>query len=345
MTRRNARQLVAPSETCVVNDDGSITFRGRQIIVPGVHLEEVIGSGANGFVVRGHHKILSVPLAVKFWVSLRTQDARDKMAQGIAEIKKQIRAEYYRSVLLQRTAGESAGVFYASMDLFRGLTLKCWLKDAHPLGLRRLLAHHLVDEVCGMAHGGLHHGDLHTRNIMIAAEDVPLLDGVLPRFAIIDFGTSLFASRPASRTRHWRVFTETIDRLVFPFELRALGPGSLPISGTAISIRTWYRARLASMRHALIQLGAEWLISPEETHKFEKRKWDSREVMLSSLFPVPVGVLDLTSKLIGDGCLILSEAALGPGQLWWPHDRPLDSATLDGVGPPWTTSMMDRAWW
>jgi serine/threonine protein kinase len=216
MTRRNAKRLVAPSQVCVVNDDGSITFRGRQISVPGVCLEEVIGSGANGFVVKGHHRILSVPLAVKFWASLRTRDARDKMAQGIAEVKKLIRAERYRSVVLWRTAGESAGVFYAAMDLFHGQTLESWIKDTHPLGLRRLLAYRLVDEVCGMAYSGLYHGDLHPRNVMIDARVPSLLDGIEPRFGIIDIGSH------SNERVQWRPSGRSLQCQV--------GPGSQPLT-------------------------------------------------------------------------------------------------------------------
>jgi serine/threonine protein kinase len=331
MIRKNTRQLVTPSQVCVVNGDGSITFEGKQISVPEAYLEEFIGSGANGFVVKGYHRIIKAPLVVKFWAKLRTEDARDKMAQGIAEIKKQIAAEGYQSVLLWRGAGESQGVFYAVMDLFPGQTLECWLKDTHPLGLRRLIAYRLVDDVCGMAYSGIYHGDLHQGNLMIDARAASLLDGIEPSFAIIDFGTSRFArgGRSASQARHWRKFTETLDRLVSPFELRALAPGALHISNTANSIRDWYRARLDSIRHALIHLGAQWLIAPGETRECH----------------IPATAVDLTRKLIEYGTLRLSEGELGPGQLWWPRHRPLDSATLDGFGPPWNTSITDQAWW
>ena len=344
MARMNVTQAPRASTVCVVNGDGSITFQGKRIVVPEVFLEEVIGLGANGFVVKGHHRILSVPLATKFWASLRTKDARDKMAQGIAEVRKLIKAEKYRSVVLWRTAGESEGLFYATMDWFNGQTLESWLKASRPLGLRRLLAYRLVDEVCGMAHDDLYHGDLHTRNVLVDARPASLLDGREPRFAIIDFGTSLFTSRGASRSRHWRVFTQTLDRLVWPFRFRRLA-GSFPISSTSISMRAWYRAALASIRHALIRQGAEWLIDAEETHEFYKGEWPNRAAMLSELFPVPRPVLDLTMKLLDDGTLSLTEQGLGSGHLWWPRDRPLDSSTLDGFGPPWSTSITDKAWW
>jgi hypothetical protein len=161
---------------------------------------------------------------VKFWAKLRTDDARNKVDQGIAEIKKQIEAEGYQSVLLWRGSGQLAGLFYAVMDFFPGQTLECWLKDTHPVGLRRLMAYRLVDDVCGMAYSGIYHGDLHHKNLMIDAREASLLGGIEPSFALVDFGTSLFArgGRPASRARHWQKFTETVDRLVSPFELRAL---------------------------------------------------------------------------------------------------------------------------
>jgi hypothetical protein len=95
----------------------------------------------------------------------------------------------------------------------------------------------------------------------------------------------------------------------------------------------------------LIQLGAEWLIEPEEKHEFEKEEWDSREAMLSSIFPVPSAVLDFTRNLIERRVLKVAHEEIGAGQLWWHGDPPLYSDTLYGVGPPWTTSMTDRAWW
>lgn len=339
MDSTNARRTVVHSPICVVHDDGSITFRGKRLSVPEVFLQEVVGSGANGFVVKGHHRLLSVALAVKFWASLRTRDARNKMAQGIAEVKKLIQAERYRFVILWRNAGESAGIFYAVMDFFPGETLERW-KDSHPLGLRRRVAYRLVDEVCAMAHGGLYHGDLHTRNVLMDTRAHRLLGGVEPRLGIIDFGTSLFSSREASCTRHWRVFMETVDRLVSPFELRALAGKSLPVFENAISTRAWFRVGLARIRHALIRLGAEWLIDPEETHEFHKGSWHNRESMLAEIFPVPQAALNFTERLVQNGTLSLTEKDLGSGQLWWP----LDSPVLDGFSPPWRTSMSDPTW-
>lgn len=346
MATRRQKRTVASSPICVVNHDGSLTFRGKRITVPEVFLEEVIGAGANGFVVKGRHRILSVPLAVKFWVSLRTSDARDKMAQGIAEVKKLINAERYRSVVLWRTAGVASGLFYAVMDLFHGQTLESWLKDSHPLGLRRQMAFRLVDDVCGMAHSGLYHGDLHTRNVLIDTRASPLLDRTEPKFGIIDFGTSMFTSRGASKTRHWRVFTETLDQLVWPFRLHLLARISLPTHATASAIRTWYRTSLASIRHVCIRLGAQWLIEGEELHEFYKSEFyksesESNDMWLAEFFAVPEATLDLAKKLIRDGSLELSEQRLGDGYWWSPFERRLDSATLDGFGPPWNTSITD----
>jgi tRNA A-37 threonylcarbamoyl transferase component Bud32 len=337
--------MVAPSPECVVNDDGSITIQGKRIRLREAFLEEVIGSGANGFVVRGRHRLLSVPLAVKFWVSLRRRDSRDKMAQGIAEVRKLEEAYPFQSVIMYRSCGESAGIFYAIMNLFTGQTLESWIKDSHPLGLRRRIACRLVDEVCGLAHGGLYHGDLHARNVLVDTRATSRLDGVEPRFGIIDFGTSLFASRRTSRARHWRVFAETMDRLVSPFELHRLARTSFPARGTAESVRAWFHACLASIRHALIQLGAAWLIDPEESHACHRGERDSLESKLSELFPVASPALALTKRLIEDGSLTVSKECLGPGDLWWPRCPRFDSATADGVGPPWSTSMTDETWW
>ena len=315
----------------------------RRITLPSVYLERVIGSGANGIVVRGRHRLLSAPLAVKFWVSLRGRDSRDKMAQGIAEARKMFAAEHYHSVIRIRDAGEVHGFFYSVMDFFPGQTLDVWLKSLPSLGVRRSIARRLVDDVCAFSHRGIYHGDLHTRNVLVdEAFESQLRDGE-PRFGIIDFGTSLFNSMGVSRARHWRIFTETLDHLLAPFELRRLASVPFPRVDSPRSIRSWYRTAIVSIRRSLIQLGADWLINPEETHDFYKQEWPSREVMLGEVFPVSPQAFETTKALVNQGAVILTREFLGAGNLWWePEDRPT-SIDEDEFG--WTTSRTDKAWW
>ncbi len=345
MTKRKTNNGVQ-SPSGVVNDDGSLTLRGKRITVPGVCLEEVIGRGANGIVVKGRHRLLSKPLAVKFWVSLRRHNSRDKMAQGLAEVQKLFETEHYHAVVRIRDCGEVEGVFYSVMDHFPGQTLDAWLKDLPPLGLRRLVAIRLVDDVCAHSHLGIYHGDLHTRNLLVDTRAASLLNGREPRFGIIDFGTSLFSGKGASQTRHWRVFTETLDQLLKPFELRNLSPTPFPATASPRSIRSWYQTSLIAMRHVLIRLGADWLIDPEATHDFHKQKWAIRDLMLSELFPASRQVLEAARELVDHGAVILSQEWLGPGSVWWP--RPGASATIDELDEReigWATSRTDKAWW
>ena len=98
------------------------------------------------------------------------------------------------------------------MDFFPGQTLECGLKDTHPLGLRRLMAYRLVDDVCGMAYSGIYHGDLHHRNLMVDARETSLLDRIEPSFALIDFGT---VCRQSFWDRERLKIRESLARLVF----------------------------------------------------------------------------------------------------------------------------------
>lgn len=327
-----------------VNDDGSITIGSKRIMVPGICLEKVIGSGANGIVARGHHLLLSVQVAVKFWIVLRRHDSRDKMAQGIAEVRKMFRTEHYRSVVLVRDAGQVDGVFYSVMDLFPGETLHAWLRRSPSLGLRRLVARRLIDEVCALSHLKIYHGDLHTRNILVDTRSDSLLEGREPRFGIIDFGTSVFGPQGASRARHWRVFTETLDRLLRPFEVHVFARTGFPGTATPRLIRPWYQTSLAVIRHVLIRLGADWLIDPEEKHEFYKREWTSRDAMLADVFPVPLRALEAGRALIQKGDVIMTRQWLGDGMLWLPP-RHVMIDELDDEQFGWSTSRTDTAWW
>jgi serine/threonine protein kinase len=342
-SRNNKAQHGWRMPTLAVNSDGSITLDRRRITLPSVFLEEVVGAGANGIVVKGRHRVLSVPLAVKFWVSLRRRDRRDKMAQGLAEVKKMFATEHYHSVVRARDAGETQGIFYSVMDFFPGPTLEAWLNTNPSLGVRRSLARRLVDDVCAFSHRSIYHGDLHPRNILVSdAPELRLRSGE-PRFGIIDFGTSLFSSRSSSRARHWRIFTQTLNELLKPFEIRSLENHPFPAAGSPQAIRSWYRNAIVAMRFSLIQLGADWLINPEEMHDSYKQEWPSRAAMLQELFPVPPRARQASRALVERGILILSAEYLGPANLWWDPD---DQPTLideDEIG--WTTSRTDMTWW
>jgi len=343
VTRGHVDKRDAVSVPAVVNRDGSISFRGSKLTASGVFLEALVGEGANGFVVRGRHKFLSVPVAVKFWVSLRRKDTRDKHIQAVAEIKKLIEAEHYRSVVTWRAADLTAGYLYAVMDLVEGQTLRAWLGGARPLDIRWQLAVRLVDEVCGMAYSGLYHGDLHSKNIMIVDDTPRPANSAVKMFRIIDFGTSVFAFKRTSRSRHWRVFTETVDALISPFSVGAFGSDKTPIADPA-DVRDWYRARLEWIRRSLIWKGADWLIDGDELHESYKHEFANREAMLSNLLPIPPAASTLTDVLISRGLLRISKGELG-SRFWSPLERSHYIDNRGIPGPPWSTSITDREWW
>lgn len=245
------------------------------------------------------------------------------MAQGIAEVKKLFETTNHRSVVPVRMAGEAEGVFFAVMDFFPGRTLAAWLKEPNnPLGLRRLVARRLVDDVCTLSHHDIYHGDLHTRNVLLDTRVASLLDGREPKLGIIDFGTSLFSSKGSSKARHWRVFTETLDQIVKPFHFRQLATTPFPSTSSPHAIQTWYQSCLISIRHVLIRLGAEWLMDGEDEHELWKTAWNgekaTRTAKIADIFPVPLHILETARDLVAEGAVTLSEECLGRGSLWWP---------------------------
>jgi len=203
----------------IVNSDGSVLVNGLEISVPNVRMEELIGVGANGLVFRAHHLFLERELAVKIWLTNKKGDRRDKFIQGIEEARKTANIGEGRRVIHIYDAGTASGVFYATMDYYRGITLAEWLRSYSPKLMRRVrFAAFLNSEVFHITSETSFHGDLHTNNVLIKVDDRGELISVershSPDFMIIDFGTSRFTSRGYSLRRHWQVFNETIVSLL-----------------------------------------------------------------------------------------------------------------------------------
>lgn len=110
-------------------------------------------------------------------------------------------------------------------------------------------------------------------------------------------------------------------------------------------IRSWYQTSLGAIRHALIRLGADWLIDPEETHDFYKQEWSNRDAMLAELFPISPQALEEARVLVYGGDVTISQEWLGHGDLWWPPPSHLAGPGLDEEEFGWITSRTDEAWW
>lgn len=264
-----------------VNSDGTVTIDGLHVPIPNVHIDKLIGSGANGVVFRARHVLLNRDLAVKVWLSAREDDQRDKFVQGIEEARKMAGMDPGRRAIRIYDAGTAGALFYATMDYYPGITLTEWLRVYTPgLMVRLELAKALTDEVFYMTSDTTFHGDLHANNVLISTEagahsasrgvtvrgrPDPLDPNTeaeahysSPEFVVIDFGTSRFTSREYSLRRHWRVFNETILRVLTPLNVNRLWGHRKPQSSDCREIYHWYRGFFGEVTSMLASLGIEW---------------------------------------------------------------------------------------
>lgn len=294
----------------VVDRDGATTLDGRSVRIPNILLKKEIGRGANAAVFLGESVFLKRQLAVKIWLpSKQPHDRRDKFQQGVLEAQK-VSSFDDPHIVKVFDAGEASGVFYVSMEIFAGVTLREWLSSSNPdLELRLGLADDLFRGVIDMTHrAGILHGDLHCRNILIDPEyGRPSGSVRQPTFKVIDFGTSYFSGPAFSVPRHWRILEETLDSILFPLRIRPLW-GHLKPSSTAEARRMdeWIEGYLRNIG-TILQIAFQGS-SPHELAIFEfprqghKRLRERREVTLTQ------GGLDFLKKLIASDALSIEEA-------------------------------------
>lgn len=184
----------------------------------------LLGSGANGFVFRTHNDYLDRDEALKVWLKLKPADNRDKIKQGIAEAKRAIAASPDHSATIY-TAGVHANVFYASMQLIPGPSIKqqlaCigWERDVDQKN-RLSIVREYVSSLKETTTRDFRHGDPHWGNAIL---NTPGFDEsgfirsprhLKPLVVFVDYGTSLFTKRGESESRHWRIVEREVERLI-----------------------------------------------------------------------------------------------------------------------------------
>ena len=246
--------------------DGRLMIGTSLIEIPNLSFMEIIGSGANSLVFKAKHEYLDTFRAVKIWIKIKPGDKRDKFKQGIEEAKKAFRIKDSNVVRLY-DAGKVCDYFYATMDYYPWITVKEWLNGFSPkLAHRWNLIRHVCKSVLSITTPITFHGDLHVGNILVnpnkslAALSLPERT---PNFIIIDFGTSIFTTKENSIERHWRVFEETIDRILEPMKISEVW---IPYAGERpenFSERcVWYHVYLEEIPFMLRYLGADWTSLP-----------------------------------------------------------------------------------
>ena len=287
-------------------DRAQLVIGHQKITIPNHELIQIIGRGANGVAILARNEFLEETRVVKVWLSLRDGDTRDKFRQGIEEARKANRANGGNIVRIA-DAGTVDGLFYCVMDYFEAMTCHEWLGQVKPNLLTRIsLCQALLGTNSDLIHRGLFHGDLHCNNLLISKATISNdWEVYQPNFRIIDFGTSIFSKPGNLKKRHWRVFFETVDRLLSPIRLRELsGPLNGPCkSPTALA--SWYAFKLGAIPSLLASLGVRWLLHPSQWSEIRdgKMKWpiehdDSKSFkVLERLYRS--GKLKLTPRTVG----------------------------------------------
>jgi serine/threonine protein kinase len=194
----------------LVNSDGSGVVDGHEVRIEDVHLQRVIGHGANAVVFCGIQLALNREVAVKVYASRAGRTNEDRTNQALSEARKlaNVTSEFIVSVY---TAGRLAnGWTYVVMELVDGLPLASVRQNLRDDFHARLVIWNSVYKGLDAAEkNGVYHGDLHDGNVIVKFR----------RATVIDFGSSLFAGTPSSLRRHAELVCKFARRLL-P-ELRA----------------------------------------------------------------------------------------------------------------------------
>lgn len=299
-------------------DNGRIKIGSNLIEIRNLNFIEHIGTGANSIVFKAKHKYLENFIAVKIWLKIKTNDRRDKFIQGVEEAKKAFSIKESHVVRMY-DADKVNDFFYATMEYYPWITVKEWLKECSPkLATRWNLSRHICKSMISITNPTSFHGDLHTGNILVSA--IPKKSSIYfrertPDFVIIDFGTSIFSSKEYSIKRHWRIFENTIDHLLYPIKIDEVW---VPYAGTRpenFSERCgWYHVYIEEIPYMLGFLGADWASLPI-SFAIEKFPDKTKEAL---------------SKLVKKGLLVLDKETLGDYGDW--HEDIFNQPYVYGEG-------------
>jgi serine/threonine protein kinase len=204
--------LVLSEDISVRN--GTLIIKGDAL--PKFRIHEELGRGANGVVFAAEHVHLSTPCAIKLWIRLRSKDQRDKTQQGLYEARKLAAADRNWAAQIY-DADVLNGVFYSSMQLIRGVSLKQHLERTHSKEHLLALGRLYLNGIAATTTESTAHGDAHTSNVLLH-QDFDEDGDEVTKMKFIDFGTSLYVEPERWRERHWSVAQETIMRILAPFE-------------------------------------------------------------------------------------------------------------------------------
>lgn len=167
-----------------------------KLCIPNLYFIEEIGEGANAKVFLADNKCLHRQEAVKIWIPKKNQKVVDKN-RFLGEVRKNANMHILNVATFYDAFIEN-GFYCARIEYIPGKTLKVLLKESPGFVVRYAILETILETMKLVYEAGFYHGDLHAKNVIIN-EDKP---------HIIDFGTSLFSGKTASKERDCRMLVE-----------------------------------------------------------------------------------------------------------------------------------------
>ena len=196
----------ALEEVDVKLETGHLTINGHTISIPNISfIEEIHPRGANGLVFRCTDTVLRRLVAVKIWIP-RRDDLRDRSRQALAEASKIAQLNHKNIAQIYQCSQLPNSWIYSVMEYINGVNLDVFIKTKHPDFFQRFRLWKQIEEALKYSHKlGVFHGDLHSGNVLVVDETIK----------VIDFGTSIFASKRTDSARRETRLLISLSRKMF----------------------------------------------------------------------------------------------------------------------------------
>lgn len=213
----NEDKLAVDFNCKVLNGEIEIDkIRFSEIKIDDIVVNEIIGSGDNGVVYKGLDEFFERNVAIKVWIpNFKNGKNKSNKTRFKEEVKKMANINE-NSVTKIYTRGKIFDFDYVVMELVNGVTLNTWLKKYEPSFYQRyIVIRELFESIEKLHKEDIHHGDLHSSNIMIETTFGRInTNEDSSNVHIIDFGTSVFSGEESSRIRESRLMINTFYNII-----------------------------------------------------------------------------------------------------------------------------------
>lgn len=194
----------------------TVTCKSIAVQIPGHHIGQVLGTGANGIAFRGTDP-LDRDATIKIWPPrlTRQRNLARVQEQALAETKKVAGLRHEAIGIVYQFGRLPNGWPFTVAEHAPGASLKDLAGAQLEESLRRVVVTGVLTALRHAERRGVLHGDLHLGNVIY--DDKWATRGRLnygeslpPIARIIDFGTSAFAGREPSPARHARLLKQFV---------------------------------------------------------------------------------------------------------------------------------------